>query len=82
MPGEFRCECGKPVAVPDGAGVAACPGCGRGYTFAPAVPEVLWRDDPTAALALSSADGATKKPGPPPGGGQAKWPRHTRSRTD
>jgi hypothetical protein len=36
------------------------------------VPEVLWRDDPTAALALSSADGATKKPGPPPVG-QPVW---------
>lgn len=71
MPGEFRCACGGRVAVPD-AGAVACPGCGRGYAVAPAVPDVLWRDDPTAALALSSADGATKRPGPLPVG-QPVW---------
>lgn len=69
MPGEFRCECGGRVLVPDGdLDRLTCNRCGLDYAVSSARPDVLWRDDPTAALALSSADGATTKPSPRPAG--------------
>lgn len=73
MPGEFRCECGGRVTLPDGgADRLTCPSCGLDYAVGGDRPDVLWRDDPTAALALSSADGATKKP-PPRRAGEPLW---------
>ena len=74
MPGEFRCECGGRVLVPDG-GVDRlnCDRCGLDYSVSSARPDVMWRDDPTAALALSSADGATTKKPPPRPAGEPLW---------
>ena len=68
MPGEFRCECGGRVAVLDGVDRLNCNRCGVEYAVASARADMLWHDDPTAALALASAGGATKKPPPRPVG--------------
>lgn len=69
MRGEFQCECGSRIVVPEfDTASLTCNRCGLDYAVNSSRPDVLWRDDPTAALALSSAAGATTKPAPRPAG--------------
>ena len=69
MRGEFQCECGSRVVVPEfDIASLTCNRCGLDYSVNSTRPDMLWQDDPTAALALSSAGGATTRPAPRPAG--------------